>query len=106
VLNDPGDVRESRLGLVDLPIDRIARRLTTEPAHLVAPLLLPLRNLKYDVFQVLLQRFDDRLNLTALGFRPGAELFRRDHLPVLCGREREAERGTKDDDVVCAGLVA
>src|SRR3974390_2593 len=53
VLNDPGKVIEGSLSVLNQLVDRIFRGVTIELAHLIAPLLLPLRQLMDDMFEVL-----------------------------------------------------
>ena len=106
VLDDARNVGKPRLRFLDLLIDRIFRCFAIELAHLVTPLLLPLRDLQNDMFEILFQDFDDALNLVALGLRPSAEFLRRNDLAVLGRSKRKAERRAQDDDVFFGGLVA
>ncbi len=91
--------------ILDQLIDRVFRRVAIELAYLVAPLLLPLRNLVNDVLEILLQSLDGGLDLVAFGFRPSSEFVGRNDLAVFGGSQRKAERRPQKHDVSFGGLV-
>ena len=79
------NVAESRFFGLDEMTDGEFRGFTVKFANLVAALRLPLGNLTYDMFKLLLELFDRRLHFRAPGLRPGAELFRGKRLAVAAG---------------------
>ena len=101
-----GDIGETLLCRIDIVPNGEFRRLAIELAQRIAPVRLPLRKLTHDVLEVLFERFDGRLDLPALGFRPGAKFVRRNRLTLAHRSERKAHRGAQDTNVFGGGLVA
>ena len=106
MLGDARDVGESGRDLLDQMVDRELGGLAIERAHIVAPLLVPLRDLADDVFEVALQRLDVGLRLLAFGLRPGVEFVRRHDLAVLRGGQRESDGRAQQQDRLFARLFA
>src|SRR5450759_3245509 len=106
MLHYPRKVFEGVLGVLNQLVDRVFRRIAAELTRFLAPLRLPSLDLANNMLKLLLQRLDEGLYFTALGFRPLAEFVGRDHLVVLGRRQRKAERRPQDSDILFGGLVA
>ena len=105
MLGDARHVGEGGANLLDQMVDRIFGGLAVERPDLVAPLLVPLRNLANDALELLFQRRDLGLSLGALLFGPGVELVRRHDLAVRRRRHGEADRRAQQQDRFLGGLL-
>ena len=104
--DDARNVCELGLGFVDDLRHGEHRRLAIERADLVAALLLPLRELADDVFEIFFQGSNGVLRGLTFGFRPGIELVGRHDLAVARRDQGKAHRGAQDRDVLPGSLVA
>ena len=106
MLGDARKIGESGRDFLDQVIDGELGGFPIERAHVVAPLLVPLRRLTDDMFELALEGLDVGLRLPTLRLRPGVEFVGRDDLAVLRGRQCEADRGAQQQDRLLPRLFA